>query len=252
MAYPLDNGPARAQGVCFDSTQWSLVLRATGAGESSGARQALASLCTAYWDPLYAFIRRQGHKADVAEDLTQEFFTRFLDRDFLGSADRSRGKFRTFLLACCRHFLANQHQFAQAQKRGGGQPVLSFDFVDADQRYQQEEPSSSWTAEKLFDRRWAVTLLDQVLQQLRQEYLAQDKGGLFEHLRGVMVGESQALSYAGIGATVGMSEQAVKKAAQRLQQRYGVLLREQIAATVDEPTLIDEEIRDLFAALSAS
>jgi DNA-directed RNA polymerase specialized sigma24 family protein len=249
MANPSDIEPDKARGARFDTTQWSLVLQAGASGDSVEARRAMACLCSAYWYPLYVFIRRQGHKADVAEELTQEFFTRFLDRDFLGAADKSRGKFRTFLLACCRHFLANQRDFALAQKRGGGQPVLSLDFSGARERYEQE-PATSWTAEKLFERRWALTLLDQVLQQLRQEYRAQDKGDLFEHLRTVLVGESQALSYAQIGTSVGMTEDAVKKAAQRLRQRYGLMLREQITATVDEPGLVDEEIRDLFAALS--
>src|SRR5208282_5166606 len=141
---------------------------------------------------------------------------------------------------CCRHFLANQRDFARAQKRGGGQPVLSLDFSGAQKRY-EKEPASTATAEKLFERRWALTLLDQVLQQLRQEYRDQNKGDLFEHLRMVLLGESQALSYAQIGTSVGMSEDAVKKAAQRMRQRYGALLREQIAATVDEPGMIDEE-----------
>lgn len=250
MANPSDKGMIQAPAARFDSTQWSLVLLAGAAGDSPEARQAMACLCSAYWYPLYVFIRRQGHKADVAEDLTQEFFTRFLDRDFLGAVDRSRGKFRTFLLACCRHFLANQRDFAQAQKRGGGQAILSLDFTGAQERYQQE-PASTWTAEKLFERRWALTLLDQVLRQLRQEYQAQEKSDLFEHLRTVLVGENSALSYAQIGTSLGMSEDAVKKAAQRLRQRYGLLLREQIAATVDEPAMIDEEIRDLFAALSS-
>jgi len=249
MANPPDAGSAQALGARFDTTQWSLVLLAGASADSPEARQAMACLCSTYWYPLYVFIRRQGHQAHDSEELTQEFFARFLDRDFLGAVDKSRGKFRTFLLACCRHFLANQREYAQARKRGGGYPVLSLDFSGAHERYQQE-PTSSWTAEKLFERRWALTLLDQVLRQLRQEFSAQNKGDLFEHLRTVLVGESHALSYAQIGTSVGMSEDAVKKAAQRLRQRYGLLLREQIAATVDERSMIDDEIRDLFAALS--
>jgi RNA polymerase sigma-70 factor (ECF subfamily) len=177
-----ENEAAQAPAARFESTQWSLVLQAGAGDESPEARQAMACLCATYWYPLYVFIRCQGHKADEAEDLTQEFFARFLDRDFLGAVDRSRGKFRAFLLACCRHFLANQREFTQARKRGGGQTVLSLDFAGAYERYERE-PASSWTAEKLFERRWALILLDQVLGQLRQEYQAQDKGDLFDHLR---------------------------------------------------------------------
>jgi DNA-directed RNA polymerase specialized sigma24 family protein len=250
MANPSEPEPAQTPGARFDTTQWSLVLQARVSGDSPETRRAMACLCSTYWYPLYVFIRRQGHKADAAEDLTQEFFAHFLDRDFLATVDKSRGKFRTFLLACCRHFLANKRDFVWAQKRGGGQPVLSLDFSSAHARYERE-PASSGSAEMLFERRWALTLLENVQEQLRQEHQVQDKSGLFDHLRGVLVGETQALSYAQIGIAVGMSEDAVKKAAQRLRRRYALLLREQIAATVDDPAMIEGEIRDLFAALSS-
>jgi DNA-directed RNA polymerase specialized sigma24 family protein len=235
----------------FASTHWSVVLAAGCSPASPEALSAMARLCSTYWYPLYAFIRRQGHQADAAEELTQEFFARFLERDFLEAVDRNKGRFRSFLLACCRHFLANQRDFARALKRGGGQPALALDFHGVHERY-QAEPAAALSAEKLFERRWALTLLEQVMIQLRQEYVAQGKGELFDHLQKVLVGESEALSYARIAAALNMTEDAVKKAAQRLRQRYGILLREQIAATVDDPAKIDEEIRDLFAALAAS
>lgn len=233
----------------FASTHWSMVLQAGGGTDCPQAQEALARLCSTYWYPLYVFIRRQGHAADEAEDLTQEFFARFLEKDFLSAVDQSRGRLRTFLLACCRHFLANQRDYARAQKRGGGKPALSLDFPGAAQRYCLE-PVVSETAERSFQRRWALILLDGVLRLLQEEYRDQGKGDLFDHLKTTLVGGAAALSYTRIGTTLHMSEDAVKKAAQRLRQRYRALLREQIAATLDDPAGIEEEIRDLFKALA--
>jgi DNA-directed RNA polymerase specialized sigma24 family protein len=238
----------RAEG--FASTHWSVVLLAGGARNAPQVQEALARLCSAYWYPLYVFIRRQGHSADDAEDLAQEFFARFLDKDFLSTVDKSRGKFRTFLLACCQHFLANQRELGRAQKRGGARPALSLDFPGAAERY-RAEPASVETAEKLFERRWALTVLDQTLEQMQREYEADGNDALFAHLKKVLVGGTKALSYARIGADLNMNEAAVRKAAQRLRQRYRSVLRERIADTVDEPERIDDEIRDLFAALSS-
>jgi RNA polymerase sigma factor (sigma-70 family) len=234
----------------FASTHWSVVLLAGGARNAPEVQHALARLCSAYWYPLYVFIRRQGHSAGDAEDLTQEFFARFLEKDFLSAVDKSRGKFRTFLLACCQHFLANQRDFVRTQKRGGGRSALSLDFPGAAERY-RAEPASGERAEKLFERRWAMTVLDQALEQLQREYAADGKGALFHHLKKVLTGAMEALSYARIGADLSMSEEAVRKAAQRLRQRYRSVLRERIADTVDEPERVDDEIRDLFAALSS-
>lgn len=241
-------GSVRAGG--FASTLWSVVLLAGGARNAPEVQEALGSLCSAYWYPLYAFIRRQGNAAGDAEELTQEFFARFLEKDSLAVVDKSRGKFRTFLLACCQHFLANQRDFTRAKKRGGGRPALSLDFPGAAERY-RVEPASAETAEKSFERRWALTVLDQVLEQLQREYDADGKGILFDHLKNVLVGGTEALSYARIGAVLGMNEDAVRKAAQRLRQRYRSVLRERIGDTVVEPGTIDDEIRDLFAALAS-
>jgi DNA-directed RNA polymerase specialized sigma24 family protein len=250
MAKEVDIGSAHAVAGEFASTQWSVVLLARGARDSPDVEKALSLLCSSYWYPLYVFIRRQGHAADEAEELTQEFFTRFVEQDFLNTVDQSHGRFRTFLLACCQHFLANQRDYARAQKRGGGRQILSLDFPGAVERY-RHEPASGETAERIFQRRWALTLLDQVLAQLQQEYQTEGKGCLFEHLKHVLGGGPEALSHARIGAAVDMTEEAVKKAAQRLRQRYRSVLRERIADTVDEPSKIEEEIRDLFTALAS-
>src|SRR5262249_31693482 len=152
----------------FATTQWSLVVAARDRAAPQAA-EALAELCRAYWYPLYAFIRRQVHSAEQAEDLTQEFFARLLSQDFLRTVDRARGKFRAFLLACCKHFLANERDRTGARKRGGGCTILSLDFETAADRYSRE-PADTLTAEKLFERRWALTLLDQALEQLGREF----------------------------------------------------------------------------------
>src|SRR5207244_7630605 len=145
-------------------------------------REALAELCRGYWYPLYAYVRRHGHPPEESQDLTQEFFTRFLEKDLLGLADRAKGKFRTFLLAACKHFLANERDRANAQKRGGGRLVLPLDFADAEHRYGQE-PADTLTPDVLFERRWALTLLDQVLTRLRDESVSADKGEQFDRLK---------------------------------------------------------------------
>lgn len=245
-----DAGSIQARAGGFVSTHWSVVLLAGGARNAPEVQEALARLCSSYWYPIYVFIRRQGNSADEAEDLTQEFFMTFLEKDFLSAVSKSRGKFRTFLLACCQHFLANQRDFALAQKRGGGRTNLSLDFPGAAERYQQES-ASQMTAEKMFLRRWALTLLDQVLTHLQREYQAEGKGELFDHLKHVLLGETEARSHARIGAVLNMRAEAVRKAAQRLRQRYRSVLREHIADTVDKPERVGEEIRDLFAALAS-
>jgi RNA polymerase sigma-70 factor (ECF subfamily) len=233
----------------FPSTHWSVVLRAQDCA-SPQAEAALASLCSTYWYPLYAFIRRQVDGADQAQDLTQEFFALFLEKDFLGPVTRDKGRFRAYLLACCKHFLCNQHDRERAQKRGGGCRPLSLDFRNADDRYRQE-PAHSLTAETLFERRWALTLLEQVLERLGQECHADGKAALYEALKVVLFGGPEAPSHAEVGASLGMTQAAVKKAAQRLRQRYRTLLRQQIADTVESSDQVDEEVRSLFAVLGS-
>jgi RNA polymerase sigma-70 factor (ECF subfamily) len=240
--------PDPPSGGGFASTHWSLVLQARDRA-SPQADEALAALCRTYWYPLYAFIRRQSRSPADAEELTQEFFARFLEKDFLGTVDRDRGKFRAFLLACCKHFLSNQRDRSRAQKRGGGRTILSLDFRSAAERYRME-PADTLTPEKLFERRYALTLLEKALEELALEYGREGKTELFDRLKGTLVGGSEAVPHAETGRALGLTEAAVKKAAQRLRQRYREILRERIAATVDGPGGIDDEIRSLFAALA--
>jgi RNA polymerase sigma factor (sigma-70 family) len=228
----------------FATTHWSLVASA-GGSRSPEARRSLAILCENYWFPLYAFVRRSGHSAEDAQDLTQEFFLRLLDKHFLAAADRTKGRFRTFLLTAVKRFLANEYDRARAQKRGGGQPVVSLDRLEA--RY-LAEPADTLTPERIFQQQWAVSLLDQVLARLQSEMTAGDKAALFEALKGHLTG-SETVGYAATAARLGMTEGAVKVAAHRLRQRYRELLREEIAQTVASPGEIEEEIRCLFSCL---
>jgi RNA polymerase sigma-70 factor (ECF subfamily) len=228
----------------FATTHWSLVLAARDRAEP-GAADALSSLCDLYWYPLYAYVRRRGHGADEAHDLTQEFFARLLEKDFLAAVDRGKGRFRAFLLAACNHFLANERDRARAKKRGGGRPVLSLD--DAEGRY-RTEPAGGLTPEKLFERRWAMALLQQVMTRLRDEFEAKGKGRQFDGLRGFLVGEKGA-GYRRAAEELALSEGAVKVAVHRLRQRYRELLYEEIARTVGAPDEVEEEVRALFAAL---
>ncbi len=232
----------------FDSTPWSVVLRARDR-TAPEARAALATLCQTYWYPMYAYIRRRTGSADEAEDLTQEFFTQFLDKGFGGDVDRAKGKFRAYLLACCQHFLANERRHGRADKRGGGQTILSLD-VEAASRHYLLEPADTLDAEKLFDRRWALTLLERSLDKLGQEYQQDGKQALFDELKSYLVGDADSRSYADVAGRLGMREGAVKKAAQRLRQRYGAVVRGQIRATVDSPDQVEDEIRELFAVLA--
>ncbi len=233
----------------FATTRWSLVVAARDR-TAPAARQALAELCRLYWYPLYAFIRRQGHPHDRTQDLTQEFFARLLEKDGLASVDRARGRFRSFLLAACRHFLANQGDRERAQKRGGGRRLVSIDFHGAEEQYGCE-PAHAETAEKLFERRWALALLEQVLARLRNEYEGAGRGRLFEGLKDRLTGDARGMSHARVAAQLGLSEGAVKVAVHRLRRRYRDLLREEIAQTLDDPGQVEDEIRALFAALSS-
>jgi len=208
----------------------------------------MAQLCRLYWYPLYAYVRRKGYDAQDAQDLTQEFFSRLLARNYLSVADRNKGKFRSFLLGSLEHFLAREWTKAHAQKRGGGQNVFSLDEVDAENRYLLE-PADELTAEKIFDRRWATTLLEQAMARLREDYQANGKGILFEKLEGLLIGQAADASYTQMAASLNMSESAIKVAVHRLRQRYGELVRAEIAQTVASPEEIDEELRYLVALL---
>ncbi len=231
----------------FPTTRWSLVLQA-GASDAPSARESLAELCAAYWYPLYAFVRRRGHGPEQAQDLTQDFFARALEKGLLAEADPSRGRFRSFLRTVCAHFLANRRDHDQARKRGGGRPALPIDTADAEGRYALEL-ADGLTPERIFDRSWALTLLGRVLARLGREYDEAGKGPAFDALRGVLAGDPDTPSYAAAAARMGTSEGAARVAAHRLRRRYGELLRQEIAATLADPAEVDDEIRDLFAAL---
>jgi len=234
----------------FDTTQWSLVLAAAGPG-GSAAQRGLAALCEAYWYPLYAYVRRQGYGSDEAQDLTQAFFARLLDKQYVRDARRDRGRFRSFLLASMQHFLQNTRAYDRADKRGGGVSPLPLAFDDAEHRYTRE-PADTQTPETVFDRRWALTVLDRVLARLRREAVAAGKRREFDQMKHCLTGEAGDMGYRKIGAAIGMSEGAVKVAVHRLRRRYRTFLRQEISSTLHTGTDVDDEIRHLFRALSVS
>jgi DNA-directed RNA polymerase specialized sigma24 family protein len=231
----------------FPTTQWSRVILA-GSPDASLAKESLAELCDACWYPLYAYIRCRATDPEQAKDLTQDFFARALEKSLLSEADPARGRFRSFLRKVCSDFLANRRDWEHARKRGGGRPVFSIDADGAEGKYAREL-ADGLTPERLFDRSWALTLLGRVLDQLGQEYDEAGKAATFEALRGALAGDAEAPSYAAAAASLGTTEGAARVAAHRLRRRYGELLRQEIAATLAHSDEIDDEIRDLFAAL---
>jgi RNA polymerase sigma-70 factor (ECF subfamily) len=233
----------------FPTTQWSRVV-AAGDCAAPEARDALAELCRAYWYPLYAFIRRQGHSPDAALDLTQDYFARLLERRNVAAADPARGRFRSFLLADCTHFLAHARDGQRALKRGGGAVPLSIDARDAEGRYLRE-PAHASTPERLFERDWALALLSDVLAQLRREYEDSGRGATFDVLRVVLTDDPRAVPQAELAQQLGISTGAVQVAIHRLRRRYRDLLRAAIAETVAHEAEVEDEIRDLFAALGS-
>ena len=237
-------GTSRAQ--AFVTTHWSVVLSAQEK-DSSRAAKALETLCRTYWYPLYAYARRRGHSPHNAEDLTQEFFARLLQKDYLKSVAQEKGKFRTFLLVALQRFLANEWDRQHAQKRGGFQPVVSIDKEMAESRF-ASEPAHHLQPDVLFDRQWAVTLLQATMAQLHEEYVASGRAKLFELLRGCLAKDESALPYAEIAARLNLTEAAVKMAVQRVRARYREILRAEIAGTVASPEEIEEEIRHLFSS----
>jgi RNA polymerase sigma factor (sigma-70 family) len=231
----------------FHTTHWSLVVAAAGElGEPSQA--ALEELCRAYWYPVYAFLRRRGHSADDASDLAQAFFAALLEKEYLAAADPDRGRFRAFLLTAVARFAAKEHAKAAAQKRGGGLRALALDFSDGEARY-QHEPSHDWTPERIFERRWALTLLDRTLAELRRQHEASGKLPQFEALKLFLTGEAGAPPLRQVAEQLGMTEGAVKVAVHRLREKYRETLRGQIAQTVASQEDVDDELRCLLAAL---
>lgn len=225
----------------FATTHWSVVLAARD-GDSTGASEALNDLCRAYWPPLYAYIRREGHDVEEAQDLTQEFIARLLARDYLQRVHHQEGKFRSFLLAYLKNFLSEQRRKAGAQKRGGGCVFVSLDELSAKDGYLLE-PVDDLTPDQVFERRWAQAVLQTALDRLRGEYAARGQAALFELLQDYQPRDPSGRSYAQLGSELGMTEAAIKSAVQRMRQRHRELLREEIARTVTRPEEIEEELR---------
>jgi RNA polymerase sigma factor (sigma-70 family) len=249
MIFIMADIPASRSPDCpFPSTHWSRVI-AAGSRSSPESREALADLCKTYWYPLYAFVRRRGHDPHAAEDIVQGFFATLLEKDGLTTVDRAKGRFRSFLVAACSHFLANQLDYERRLKRGGGSVIVPIDRLEAEDRYGRE-PVHEVTPDRLFDRRWATTLLDQVLARLEAEMSDAGKKPQFDVLRPALVGSSDKLSYARAAELLGCSDGAARGAVHRLRARYRALLREEVARTLEDSSTIDEEIRDLFATFS--
>ena len=229
----------------FVTTHWSVVLTARDEN-SSKSSEALEALCRTYWFPLYAFVRRQGRNPHDAQDLTQEFFARLLEKDYLKSATQEKGRFRTFLLMALKRFLANEWDRQSAQKRGGAVRVVPIDPEFAESRF-VAGPAHELQPDLLFDRQWACTLLERTMARLHEEYVATGRAKLFELLRGCIAKDESALPYAEIATRLNLTEPAVKMAVQRLRARYREILRTEIADTVTGPEEVEEEIRHLFS-----
>jgi RNA polymerase sigma-70 factor (ECF subfamily) len=244
---PLQNETERQDGV-FATTHWSVVLAASAA-HSPRALEALEKLCRTYWYPLYSFVRRQGASPEDAEDVTQAFFTHLLRKDFLSRVGPEKGRFRSFLLACLKHFLADEWDKARRLKRGGASPALSLDIERAEERYQTESRLAP-SPDEMYERRWALDLLARVLECLRLEAIQAGKAAVFDQLQGCLLGDRPDETYAEIGARFALSEAVVKVTVHRLRQRYRELLREEIAHTVADPGEIEEELRYLFAVVT--
>ena len=234
-------------GAQFATTHWTVVL-ASNSADSSEVRQALDALCRIYWYPLYAFARRQGRNVHDAEDLTQAFVARLLERKAISQADPSRGRFRSFLLTAFKNFLRDEWEKGRAQKRGGGQPDLSLDYATGEQRYQLE-PAADFTPERIFERRWALTLLDRALNRLESEYQRAGRGKLFTELKPFLLGDTGD-PQAAAAARLQMTEGAVKVTIHRMGRRYREVIRAEIAHTLADAAEIEDELRCLQAALS--
>jgi RNA polymerase sigma-70 factor (ECF subfamily) len=231
----------------FATTHWSIVLAAAN-HETPGAAVGLEQLCRTYWYPLYAYVRRSGHNPEDSQDFTQEFFHRLLHKDYLAQVKRQKGKFRSFLLACLRHFLSEQRDRARTVKRGGGANCLSLDAQTAEERYRLE-PVDRMDAEKIFERRWAMTLLEHALRRLRDETASAGNAEMFDRLKDFVAGESE-VTCSEVADRMKMTESAVKSALHRLRQRYRELVREEVAHTVADPAEIDVELRYLIMVVS--
>jgi RNA polymerase sigma-70 factor (ECF subfamily) len=252
---PQSPAPAPAQGpgtvARFATTQWTVVLSASrDRSDTTHARQALEELCRTYWRPIYAFVRRLGHPPHDSQDLTQEFFARLLATDSLDRVSPAKGRFRTFLLAALKHFLANEWDKLRTQKRGGRLTFVPIDAPDTEAGTPPDPASPGPGPDQAFDRQWALALLERVLARLQEEHQAAGRRALFESLKDTLTRDRQGLPYATVASQLGMTEGAVKVAVHRLRLRYRELLRLEIAATVENPGDVETELRELFRALA--
>ena len=230
-------------GGVFATTHWSVVLAAKTGG-SLRADDAMEKLCRTYWPPLYAYIRREGHDATEAQDLTQEFFARLLAKDYLQHLRHQEGKFRSFLLTLLKHFLSDERDKAGAQKRGGGKLQISLDAYEAEER-EALTPVDGLTAEQIYERRWAQAVMDAAVKRLEEEYQVRGNTALFAQLKDLQPGERGEKRYADIAVLLGLTEQAIKNAAHTFRRRYAELIREEIAETVSDPGEIEAEVKHL-------
>lgn len=238
---------ANAPAQVFVTTHWSVVRSARDKNSAHWA-EALERLCQTYWYPLYVYVRRSGHGPEDAQDLTQEFFARLLQKDYLHAVTQEKGRFRTFLLVALKRFLANEWDRLRAQKRGGGRPLASLDEI-AEQRY-RFEPAETLTPDKIYERRWALTLLDQAFGRLQEEFGAAGKAKEFEYLKTFLTAERGEIPFSEVAARMQTSEGAARLAVHRLRKRFREALRTEIAHTVSNPEELDEELRHMFTVLS--
>jgi RNA polymerase sigma factor (sigma-70 family) len=236
----------QVSGTLFVTTHWSLVLAAQG--QSPEATKALETLCRTYWPPIYSFLRREGRSVEDAQDLTQSFFARLLERHNLNAVRQEKGRLRSYLLSSLKHFLVNERERAMSIKRGQGRAPIPFEELTAAAR-NEAEPAETLTADRLYERRWALTVLDRVLEQLHDEYCAGGHTALADRFKQILTEDANAPSQAQIASELGMTENAVKQAFHRFRQRYRELLREEIAHTVAVPGDIEDELRHLIAVL---
>jgi RNA polymerase sigma-70 factor (ECF subfamily) len=242
------NGPGGSRR--FATTHWSLVLTA-GGPRTAASSEALGTLCQTYWYPLYAYARRFGNGVEESEDLVQAFFVRLLEKEALQHADPERGRFRSFLLASLKHFMVNEYNRARAAKRGGGQPMVAIDVSGGEGRYALD-PHDEANPEKLFERQWALTVLNRVQARLRSVSMRSGKAQLFEQLKDFVTGEETDIPYREAGQSLGMSEGAVRVAIHRLRRRFRDLLREEIEQIVADPSEVDDEIRFMLVTLASA
>ncbi len=240
--------PEFHQRATFRTTRWSVVFAAQGKSSGADARQSLETLCRQYWPPLYAYVRHRGHSIHDAQDLTQAFFARLLEKDWLAAADRERGRFRTFLLMALKRFLANEWDLTQTKKRGGGVNIIN---LEAAESISIPDPQTT-TAESLFERRWALTLLESVMDRLRDEHDAAGRIAHYEQLKPYLTAARGDIDYEELGTALGMQPASARSAVHRLRKRFRELFRDEVSSTVADPADVEDEMRAVIAALASA